>query len=192
MFYSASTGGFYATEIHGDNMPADVVEITEEEHADLLGGQANGHKIECGDDGFPSLAAPNPPSLADLCASIDAAADAARSKVAGDPLRAVEYEKAAAEAQAFKAAGYPAGDVPRTVSAWAISGRTARQAADSILAEASAYSEALYQIREARLGAKEQVRQAIAANQVEQARSIAAATIAGIRAAITGIGNAGA
>lgn len=127
-----------------------------------------------------------------LTASINAAADAARRAVAGDPLRAVEYEKAAAEAQAFKDAGYPGGAVPRTVAAWAINGRTARQAADNILAEAAAYNEALYQIRETRLSAKEQVRQAMAANQVEQARLVASATIDSIRAAITGIGNAGA
>lgn len=126
---------------------------------------------------------------ASLSQQIDAAADAARSAVAGDPLRAVEYERAASEAQAFKAAGYPAGDVPRTVSAWAIGGRTAQQAADSILAESAAYTEALYQIREARLGAKELVRQAMAAGNTEQAEDIAAETIASIEAAVAGIGN---
>lgn len=146
--------------------------------------------------GLPILVPAESPSPAQLTqqltASIDAAADAARRAVAGDPLRAVEYEKAAAEAQAFKDAGYPGGAVPRPVAAWAINGRTARQAADNILAEAAAYNEALYQIRGARLGAKEQVRQAMAANQVEQARLIASATIDSIRAAIAGIGNAGA
>ncbi|QVM87418.1 hypothetical protein I0D68_20075 [Pseudomonas lalucatii] len=91
---------------------------------------------------------------AGLCAQIDTAADAARRAVAGDPLRAVEYDRAAAEAQAFAAAGYPEGAVPRTVAAWAINGRSAQQAADSILAEAAAYTEALYQIREARLQAR--------------------------------------
>jgi hypothetical protein len=194
MLYSASTGGFYSRDIHGSNTPGDVVEITEEEHSVLLAGQSLGQIIAPDSNGHPALHEPviAAPTVANLCASIDAAADAARSKVAGDPLRAVEYEKSATEAAAFKAAGYPADAVPRTVSAWAISGRTAKQAADSILVEAAAYNEALYQIRETRLSAKEQVRQAMAANQVEQAQSIAAATIAGIRAAISGIGNAGA
>lgn len=126
---------------------------------------------------------------AQLCHSVDAASDAARAKVAGDPLRAVEYDRAAAEAQAFKDAGYPSEAVPRTVAAWAISGRTAQQAADSILLESAAYTEALYQIREARLGAKELVRQAMAAGNVDQAQDIAAATIAAIESAIAGIGN---
>lgn len=131
-----------------------------------------------------------PVSTKRLCAEIDGAADAARAQVAGDPLRAVEYDRAAAEAQAFKAAGYPADAVPRTVAAWAISGRTAQQAADNILLESAAYTEALYQIREARLGAKEMVRQAMASGNVDQAQDIAAETIAAIESAISGIGNA--
>jgi hypothetical protein len=125
-----------------------------------------------------------------LCQQIDSAADTARRAVAGDPLRAVEYERSAAEAQAFKSAGYPANSVPRTVSAWAIGGRTALQAADSILLEAAQFNEALYQIREARLGAKEMVRQAMANGDVDQAQDIAAETIAAIESAISGIGNA--
>lgn len=104
----------------------------------------------------------------------------------------MEYEKAAAEALVFKDAGYPVDSVPRTVAAWAIGGRTAQQAADNILMESAAYTEALYQIRETRLGAKELVRQAMAAGNVDQAQDIAAETIAAIESAISGIGNAGA
>lgn len=141
--------------------------------------------------GLPVLVALAVPAVtvAELCNAIDAAADAARRAVAGDPLRAVEYERAAAEAQVFKDAGYPANAVPRTVSAWAIGERTAQQAADSILQEAVAFNEALYQLREARLGAKEQVRTAMTTNNAQLAQNIAAATIAGIAAAVAGIGN---
>ena len=135
-----------------------------------------------------------PPSktqnLEALCAQIDAAADTARRAVAGDPLRAVEYEKSAIEAQAFKSAGYPAEAVPRTVAAWAIGGRTAQQAADSILAEAMAFNDALYLLRETRLQAKHLVRQAMTAGNVDLAQDIAFETIASIEAAIAGIGNA--
>jgi len=126
---------------------------------------------------------------AGLCTQIDAAADTARRAVAGDPLRAVEYDRAASEAQAFKAAGYPAEDVPRTVAAWAINGRSAQQAADNILAEAAQYTEALYFLRATRLQAKDLVRQAMTAGNVEQAQDIAAETIATIAAAVAGIGN---
>ncbi|MDA7086510.1 hypothetical protein PH586_08980 [Pseudomonas sp. SA3-5] len=126
---------------------------------------------------------------ASLCTQIDGAADTARAQVAGDPLRAVEYQLAASEAQAFKAAGYPPEEVPRTVAAWVMGDRTAQQAADSILVEAAQYNEALYLLRETRLGAKDLVRQAMAANNVEQAQNIAAETIASIEAAVAGIGN---
>lgn len=194
MYYSKSTGGFYDAAIHGNQIPADAVAITRDEHAALLQAQSEGQVIAPGPDGRPCVI--DPPSAiitaASMCHSIDTAADAARLAVAGDPLRAVEYEKAAAEAAAYADADYPADACPRSVAAWAINGRTPRQAADSILAEAAAYAEALYQIRETRLQAKEQVRQAMAANQVEQARLIASAAIDSIRAAITGIGNAGA
>jgi hypothetical protein len=129
---------------------------------------------------------------ASLCQQIDATADTARARVAGDPLRAVEYDRARIEAQAFADAGYPGDAVPRTVAAWAINGRTAQQAADSILAEAAAYTEALYVIRETRLAAKEQIRSLMAVDEVEQAQQLAEQTIAAIEAAVAGVGNAAA
>jgi hypothetical protein len=55
MFYSASTGGFYLTAVHGNTMPADVVEISAEEHQALLEGQAAGGSIAPGEDGRPTL-----------------------------------------------------------------------------------------------------------------------------------------
>lgn len=167
------------------------VTISPEDHAALLAGESAGLRIQPGADGRPELVEP-PQALvtaASLCSQIDAAADTARRAVAGDPLRAVEYERSAVEAQAFKTAGYPANAVPRTVAAWAIGGRSAQQAADNILVESAAYTEALYQIREARLGAKEMVRQAMTAGDEDQAQDIAAETIAAIESAISGIGN---
>lgn len=62
MFFSASTGGFYIVDIHGDNMPADVVEITAEQHADLLEGQSKGMMIIAGADGHPVLVDPPAPA----------------------------------------------------------------------------------------------------------------------------------
>ena len=60
-FYSASTGGFYTPEIHGENMPSDAVEITEQEWKDLLNGQSQGKVIKAV-DGKPALVdAPPPP-----------------------------------------------------------------------------------------------------------------------------------
>lgn len=130
------------------------------------------------------------PTAADLCARIDNYADQARQTVAGDPLRAVEYERAAGEAQAFKDAGYPADAVPRTVAAWAITGRTPQEAADSILTEAAQYAEVLYQIRERRLEAKELIKAKLAAGAIDEAKQIADEAIKAIQAAVTGVGNA--
>jgi len=190
MYYARSTGGFYAEGIHGVNMPEDAVEITEETYTALLAGQSLGKVIVSGEKGYPMLAdqQPLPITIAGLCLRIDNAADAARAAVAGDPLRAVEYATAAAEAQAFAAAGYQ-GTVPPMVAAWAINGRTPQQAADSILAEAAQYNAALVQLRTVRLNAKELIRSAMAAGNVEQAQDIAAETIASIQAAVAGIGN---
>lgn len=55
MFYSASTGGFYVLEIHGNNIPSDAVEITSEYHNELLTGQSNGMVISHDEDGYPIL-----------------------------------------------------------------------------------------------------------------------------------------
>jgi hypothetical protein len=123
-----------------------------------------------------------------LCQSVDTAADVARAAVAGDALRAVEYDRARIEAEQFAAAGYQ-GNVPPMVAAWAINGRTAQQAADNILAEAAQYSAALVQLRTVRLHAKELIRSAMAAGNIEHAQDIAAETIASIEAAVAGIGN---
>lgn len=132
------------------------------------------------------------PSANELCSRIDTAADAARSAVVGDPVRSLEYQKAADEAQAFADAGYPADAVPRTVAAYVTAERSAQQAADSILAEAAAYNEALYFLRETRLQAKERVRKAMDAGDIELAQTITDETVAAIRAAVAGVGNAGA
>lgn len=188
MYYSPSTGGFYLSTIN-TNIPDDAVAISAELHAELLAGVANGKAIALDANGNPELAAAPVPGVDSLLDMIDVAADAARRAVAGDPLRAVEYDRAATEAQVFKDAGYPPEAVPRTVAAWAINGRTAQQAADSILAEAAQYTEALYFLRETRLQAKDLVRQAMAAGNVAQAQDITAETIASIEAAVAGIGN---
>lgn len=64
MFYSATTGGFYDTAIHGDNIPPDAVEITVDEHASLIDGQSSGKRIVPDGNGHPILV--NPESLMTL------------------------------------------------------------------------------------------------------------------------------
>lgn len=57
MFFSPSTNGFYAIEVHGNNIPKDAVDdskwnITYEE---LLAGQSDGMRIESDSNGLPVL-----------------------------------------------------------------------------------------------------------------------------------------
>lgn len=189
IYYSPQTRGFYDKRVH-TAVPDDAVEISDQEHATLLEGEAQGLVITAGPSGQPMLVAPEiPPVTADqLCASIDAAADAARRAVAGDPLRAVEYDRAASQAKAFADAGYQ-GEMPPMVAAWAISGRTAQQAADDILREAAQYNGALVQLRATRLQAKALICATMDEGNIEQAQDIAAETIAAIEATVAGIGN---
>lgn len=122
-----------------------------------------------------------------LVLAIDAAADAARLAVAGDPLRAAEYQVAEADAKGYQAAGY-SGVVPLSVKSWAEAKQwPAKQAADNILAESAAWNAALYTIRDARLKAKEGVRNALTAGD---ATTIAQAAIDGIKAKVAHLGNA--
>jgi hypothetical protein len=63
MHYSALTRGFYSAEIHGGNMPADVVYVSGPEYKVLMDGQAAGREIVPGPDGRPVLADPAPVQL---------------------------------------------------------------------------------------------------------------------------------
>lgn len=72
MFYSKDTGGFYDLAIHGDNIPAGVVEISSEYHAALLESQTSG-KVICADkDGKPVAVDPPRPTAAQIWERIKA------------------------------------------------------------------------------------------------------------------------
>ena len=189
-FYSKTTGTTYLTAVHGSDMPADAKPIDETRYLSVIANPAPG-KIRSHDaQGLPILIDPPAylPTAESLCASIDTAADAARHKVAGDPLRAVEYDRARIAAEAFAAADYQ-GEVPAMVAAWVTPERSAQLAADNILAEAAAYTAALELLRTTRLQAKEHIRVLVTAGQVGRAQQLADQTIAAIEAAVAGIGN---
>lgn len=86
MFYAKSTASFYDKEIHGDAIPADAVEITDEEHAALLAGQSAGLRIATDSEGCPVLVAPLPPTPEQIRAALSAAVQAhldTRAQAAG-------------------------------------------------------------------------------------------------------------
>lgn len=187
--YSKTTGNSYIDGF-SKSMPPDAVPITEERYLEVIANPAPG-KIRSHDaEGLPILIDPPPyvPTADELCQRIDTAADNARRAVAGDPLRAVEYDRARIAAEQYAAAGYQ-GEVPAMVAAWAINGRTPQQAADSILAESAAYTGALELLRTTRLAAKEHVRTLMDSGEVEQAKLLTEQTIADIEAAVAGLGN---
>lgn len=101
-------------------------------------------------------------AIVDAVAAIDNAAEAARMEVIARQTNTTEYQRAEAQARAFKAAGYPDEDVPSCVASWAKAKRrdgwTARVAADDIIATADRWYGVLDAIRELRLCAKEDVR----------------------------------
>lgn len=82
MFYSKSTCGFYDRDFHGDNIPADAVEITASEHAALLEGQSQGKLIQADAKGKPVLADPPAPTQAQIIAQYESALDAHLDSVA--------------------------------------------------------------------------------------------------------------
>lgn len=84
-YFSPSTNGFYDTEIHGDDIPEDAVEITREEHAALLEGQSAGQMIAADEDGKPVLQDPPAPTHEQLLATAEAQRAAAYREEA-DPL----------------------------------------------------------------------------------------------------------
>ena len=190
MFYSAQTKGFYDSAIHGDNIPADAVEITADHHAALLSAQSQGAAIQADASGAPVAVFPPPETLeqavARLCTRIDSEADAARLKIAGDPLRVVEYERAAAEAQAFKDSGYT-GTIPPSVLSWAeAKAWTAQAAADDILTVSALWNQALYALRDIRLKGKEAIRAGADEAAANTAADAASGQIAAVLAAIGG------
>ena len=76
MFYSKTTGGFYDREIHGDSIPVDAVEISNELHAELMAGQANGKIIGPDVNGYPLLKDRSAPTKAQRIAIAAADYDA--------------------------------------------------------------------------------------------------------------------
>ncbi|WP_077478670.1 DUF4376 domain-containing protein [Rodentibacter trehalosifermentans] len=60
IFYSPKTKGFYVSEIHGDDIPSDKIEIPAGEYQALLDGQEQGWQITENEKGKPILAVPAP------------------------------------------------------------------------------------------------------------------------------------
>ncbi|CAI8931766.1 Phage tail protein [Pseudomonas sp. IT-232MI5] len=124
-----------------------------------------------------------------LCTKVDATADNIRTALAGDPLKALEYAQAAADAQAYQDAGYPKKEVPLSVAAWVVKGRTAKQAAEQILSKADQLTDHLLALRTLRLKAKAQIRAQAAKGNMDLARSAGEEALVAIRELASGLSN---
>ncbi|EJM07748.1 MULTISPECIES: hypothetical protein [unclassified Pseudomonas] len=124
-----------------------------------------------------------------LCTKVDATADNIRTALAGDPLKALEYAQAAADAQAYQDAGYPKKEVPLSVAAWVVKGRTAKQAAEQILSKADQLTDHLLALRTLRLKAKAQIRAQAAKGNMDLARSAGEEALVAIRELTSGLSN---
>jgi hypothetical protein len=124
-----------------------------------------------------------------LCTKVDATADNTRTALAGDPLKALEYAQAAADAQAYQDAGYPKKEVPLSVAAWVVKGRTAKQAAEQILSKADQLTDHLLALRTLRLKAKAQIRAQAAKGNMDLARSAGEEALVAIRELASGLSN---
>ncbi|MFI8224763.1 phage tail protein [Pseudomonas sp. NPDC085632] len=122
-----------------------------------------------------------------LCTKVDATADNVRTVLAGDPLKAMEYAQAAADAQAYQDAGYPKKEVPLSVAAWVAKGRSAKQAAEQILNKADQLTDHLLTLRTLRLKAKAQIRAQAAKGNMDLARSAGDEALVAIRELASGL-----
>lgn len=190
MFYSKSTGGFYAAAVHGDKIPADAVEITGDDHAALLAAQSSGKRIQPDANGHPVAVDPPPPTLAEVQASalaaIDAAAGTARALyITTADGQAATYLLKAADADRYKAVGYPAAQIASYP--WVLAKARAmvaapaaadyQAAADLIIATRDAWVSKGAAIEEARESGKRVVAAAIDVAAVDAARAVALARL---------------
>ncbi|MCT9014628.1 tail fiber assembly protein [Cupriavidus gilardii] len=60
MQYSPSTGGFYDPSIHGDGIPADAIEVSDDDYWALMAAPADGKIIAASETGYPVAVDPPP------------------------------------------------------------------------------------------------------------------------------------
>lgn len=168
LFFSPGALGFFDDALHA-SIPADVVEITEVEHATLLNGQAAGQIIETGPDGRPVLVDPPPPPIAELAAR--AAAEVRRQAGATrdawrTPGKDAVYGQKVDEAAAWRAAGEPADltAYPHIAGETGITAPTAGELVTLWEAMAAAWIVASAQVEATEQGALKAIREAVAAD----------------------------
>lgn len=111
IYYSKTTKGFYCEEIHGTNIPSDCVQITKEQHTNLLNEQSQGKQIVPDEKGFPIAIVPPviPPTWEQIRSKRDSLLKDSDWAVAGDATPKPSKEAWLAYRQALR-------DLPQTFS----------------------------------------------------------------------------
>lgn len=130
--------GFYDSDINGEAIPADAVEITPELRSTLLAAQSEGKIIDFSVVPPVAIDPPSPP-LSVIKAALAERLDGHAAAIYSRWTRfEAEYRARKAAAQTFKDAGYQ-GEPGLYVTSFAEpAGLTAHAAADAILAQAAA------------------------------------------------------
>jgi hypothetical protein len=66
IYFSKTSNGFYDSDIHGNNLPEDAVQITQAQHIKLLEAQTTGKTISHDENGKPISASPTPITIGQL------------------------------------------------------------------------------------------------------------------------------
>ena len=69
-YYSFSTKGYYTPEIHGDNIPADAIEISDETYKEVFAAQCAGYILELCEVNGVKAVPPPPPTAKELAENI--------------------------------------------------------------------------------------------------------------------------
>lgn len=70
MFYSASTGGFYCRELHGEAIPPDAKTVSDETYRTCVG-----RHVVADSNGMPAVVEPEPPTFEQRAAALLAEVD---------------------------------------------------------------------------------------------------------------------
>jgi hypothetical protein len=157
--------GFLDNSIHSADLIATATPID-----DLVYEALKGKNVQPDTNGHPIVVDPPELSLDQLktktLKKIDNSVDDLYKDVIGN--RASEYDRAEAEAKSFAVSGYPAGNVPESVQAWADpNNQTPTWAADDIIATAVGWRTVQANLRTKRLAIKEAVRSAVDQSSID-------------------------
>lgn len=120
IYFSTTTGGFYDSILHGSDIPADAVEITDADHASLLDAQAQGKQIVGDSTGHP--VAVDPSSLLTLAQAQAAQIVAMYAAYSGAIAQDIDFTTAASVSKAYQADPQSVSNVRDMLAAYGSSG----------------------------------------------------------------------